>query len=822
LFVDPKGEVLKKRRLGTVLGAVVAAMALLAVPAVSAQAYNPSGGVLYQLGSDACLKGRGNCAIYPKAAELPSGRLVAGFEKATVPASGSAIGETLPVYKSDDFGASWQPLAEVKAPAYLSSDPQYAKYTSNWTNPYFYVLQNDVGALKKGTLLLATIVSGDDAYYTEHKAADPNWVPSNDGDRADLGLALYASTDDGADWSLLNIIASGGWQGGSAGALGANISAANTHREIDPIWEPYLMEYQGRLVAYYSDENDYLGYDPATGVPILDPANDTAPDSGGQVLVHKTWDGTAASWSDPVIDVSGTTVSMGGGKTEIGGGRPGMATVVETTDGKWMLTYEYWGGGANIRVKIADDPLKFYADGSAAGEEVSHADGSQGVLPYASGSRGLSWGGSPVLVRLPDGRIVYNAAGSGDVWVNESGRSDGVWTEYRTNQGAGYSRNLTWVSSTGRMLILHNEGTSVLKYGEVDLGGSAGAYYSLVNRTTGQVIGTTNNSTDANLGNGDVPDIRLEDAGSAADPDTQLWHVVPRGNGVTLLNKAGGRAMEVWTGNATVGQRVAQWVDDASTGLWKLVPSTDGYVRLQSTSNSAVFVTGGTAGSSLTLQSSASDGSQEWKLVQVAPTSADLTAPTRSTALVGDSVVAQSTISLDASAANPAGDPLHANVTGHVYALAGASAPALARLAAGEVVDLGTVTFGADQKASVALPVSIAAGETVRIAVQFDETPLLWDSTLVTAAATDPPTGGGDGGNAGSGSGSGDSGSGGTDGSGTGTSATGSTDVAATADTLAHTGSELPVLPAAVAVLLLVAGAAVTVAVRRRRHGGRI
>lgn len=57
------------------------------------------------------------------------------------------VGQTLPVYKSDDSGTTWAKLADVKAPAYLSSDSAYAKYTSNWTNPYLYVLPQDVGNL---------------------------------------------------------------------------------------------------------------------------------------------------------------------------------------------------------------------------------------------------------------------------------------------------------------------------------------------------------------------------------------------------------------------------------------------------------------------------------------------------------------------------------------------------------------------------------------------------------------------------------------------------------------------------------------------------
>ncbi|MGW0580765.1 RICIN domain-containing protein, partial [Streptomyces sp. NPDC002920] len=75
---------MQRKALGKALGTFAAASALLAVPASGAQAYNPSGGTLYQLGSEPCLKGRGNCAIYPKSAQLPSGRLVASFEKSTV------------------------------------------------------------------------------------------------------------------------------------------------------------------------------------------------------------------------------------------------------------------------------------------------------------------------------------------------------------------------------------------------------------------------------------------------------------------------------------------------------------------------------------------------------------------------------------------------------------------------------------------------------------------------------------------------------------------------------------------------------------------
>lgn len=604
-------QAVQGRRAAKALGTFIAAAAILAIPMTTgAQAYNPTGGILYQLGNEPCLKGRGNCAVYPKSAQLPSGRLVASFEKSTVvAATGSADRQTLPVYKSDDHGTTWQPLSEVKAPAYLSSDRQYAKYTSNWTNPYLYTLPQDVGNLKQGTLLLASVVSGDDQYYREHKAADPSWTPSNDGDRGDLAIALYSSTDEGASWKVVNVIATGGWQGGSAGAIGQNIAAANTHQQVDPVWEPYLMVYQGQLVCYYSDENDYTGFNATTGVPTLDPANTTATDSHGQILAHRTWDGRSAQWSVPVVDIAGLTQSVGGGRTQIGGGRPGMANVVRTADGKWLLTFEYWGGGANTRYVVADNPLQFYR-GSPTGEAVTS-------LPVDTGSRPLATGGSPVVIRLPGGRLVYNAAGSGNVWVNESGRSDGTWKEYQTTSKAGYSRSLQYVDGTGRIAILNNQGTSTIAYAEVDLGQSGGAYYQLVNRRTGQVIGTGNKTNDANIGNADVPDVVLEAPGSAANPDTQHWHVVTEPNGgVTLLNKSGGRAAAVWTGNATAGQRIGQWVDNSATGSWNLVKTTDGFYKLQSVRNTNLYLTGPSDGAPLTLENALTDGSQDWELVQ--------------------------------------------------------------------------------------------------------------------------------------------------------------------------------------------------------------
>lgn len=706
------------------LGAFTLAAAVLGGTALSAQAYVPQSGVLYQLdAAQPCLKGRGNCAIYPKSAQLPSGRIVAAFEESIVAASGGAAGQDMPVFKSDDDGDTWQPLSRVGAPASLSSHPQYAKYTSNWTNPYLYVLPQAVGDLAAGTLLLATVVSGEDEYYKERKAADPNWLPSNDGDRRDVAIALYASTDEGASWSVRSIVAAGGWQGGSAGAKGENIAAANTNRQVDPVWEPHVIVREGKLVVYYSDENDYLGFDATTGVAIVDPANATAPDSIGQVLVHRTWDGRSSSnWGPITVDVPGYTEDRGAGKTQIGGGRPGMTTVAPTSDGKWILTFEYFGGGDDVHYKIGDDPLRFFASGDADGDSISD-------LSRAPGSGTLARGGSPVLVPLPDGRILYNGANSGNIWINESGRSDGAWTEYQTPLGGGYSRNLQYVQSTGRVVILQatwgGPGTeATIRNGEVDLGDSQGAYYQLVNRKTGQVLGTGGNDNDDNIGNSDVPSVASEAASTAAG-DSQFWHLTKKSGGAyTLLNKAGGREAAIWGGGGYSGQRIGQWVDNTAAGLWNLVPAADGHVRFQATRNTALYLSGGGASSPVTLQPSATDGSQDWKLIQLAPTAPTLTAGTRSERLIGtDQVAPGAVMTLDATATNRSGAANHAGASGHVYAITGEA-----------VTDLGIVAFDSAQRGTVTLPASLTSGTSTRIAVVFDSGPLIWDTVAVRQA----------------------------------------------------------------------------------------
>lgn len=569
-----------RRRLTRVAAALAGVLGLVAglslATAPSASAYQPTQQTAFTAQNPSSCN-KSPCILYPKSAQLPSGRLVMAFEDS----EGPVVGQTLPIYKSDDNGDTWQRLTDLKAPAYLTSDSAYAAYTSNWTNPYFYVLPQSIGGLAAGTLLLADVVSGAD---------------SGGGNRQNIAVVLYASTDQGADWSVVSTIATG------------------PNQAHDPVWEPYLMMYQGQLVCYYSDENDYLGYDSTTGAATIDPDNATATDSGGQILAHRTWNGSG-SWSSPVVDVAGDTVAMGGGKTEIGGGRPGMTNIVPTSDGKWLLTYEYWGGGDSVRYKVAGSPLQFYATGGADGTGISS-------LPVSSGSGALATGGSPVVVARPDGSLVYNAAGSGDVWVDSSGSSTGAWKEYKTSMPSGYSRDLQYVRGTGQMMIIRAPwGTGPVTYAQADLGNSNGVYYALVNRATGQVLSPQTGKTQDAAFTGNAPDIITQARNDANSG--QWWHLARKGSAVTLLNKAGGRAVGIWQGNASAGTDLAQWVDDGGADkLWNLVPTSDGYYQLRSSANTSLYATGATAGAAVDLETAvdvntnpAGAHAQQWQLV---------------------------------------------------------------------------------------------------------------------------------------------------------------------------------------------------------------
>ena len=85
--------------------------------------------------------------------------------------------------------------------------------------------------------------------------------------------------------------------------------------------------------------------------------------------------------------------------------------------------------------------------------------------------------------------------------------------------------------------------------------------------------------------------------------------------GTTLLNKSGGRAAAIWT-----GQRHGRPADrpvgrQQRHRQLEPVKTSDGFYKLQSVKNTSLYLTGASDGAPLTLQNAATDGSQDWELV---------------------------------------------------------------------------------------------------------------------------------------------------------------------------------------------------------------
>jgi len=256
---------------------------------------------------------------------------------------------------------------------------------NNWGlryQPFLYVLPTNIGGFPTGTVLLAG-----------------NSIPTN---LSNTQIDLYASRDSGKSWSFVSHIAAGG--------------EALPDNGLTPVWEPFLMLYEGQLVAYYSDQRD--------------PAH-------GQKLVHQT-SRDLHHWAAPVDDVAYAEYTA----------RPGMTTVTHLPNGQWMMTYEYGGGPGfstysfPVYYRIADSPLQF---NDSIGEPVVSKDGTQPTSsPY------VVW--SPVGGRL--GTIVVSSGTYSEVFVNQELGKVGAWEKMATPEGVSYSRHLRVLQDPSRLLIM--------------------------------------------------------------------------------------------------------------------------------------------------------------------------------------------------------------------------------------------------------------------------------------------------------------------------------------------------------------------------------
>ena len=422
------------------------------------------GNILYDPGAEADYNGTlfpNYGSNYPRSVQLQyqtgtraqyNGTLLATYRKAVKDETESV---TLPIRRSVDDGRTW--TSPATSPFAVSSKQgKQGQYAYGLGNPFLYELPEQVGDMPPGTLLLATI------------AADMN--VSGDPDRGSntmLYLSLFRSDDAGFTWREVGDIAKGAGAG-------------------NPLWEPYLIAYAGKLYCFYSDERPWKD-----GKLALDASgNPTVAEDGSQVLTHQTTtDGS--TWSQPTLDVDGTVAVQNGTNP-----RPGMAVVRQLPNKKWMLTYEVPGLG-HESYKISDTPDSWPSP-TSMGSTISGSSA-----------------GSPYWIVLPDGRTVYNTANHVGTYVNPDTTGNNflskpAWNYLNSVMPNGYSRTLQYNYRTGRVNIFRGLGswdyaaTSHLKqttpnnnpsdgplpisYGEVNLGNSRGSYYKITNALTGTAL----------------------------------------------------------------------------------------------------------------------------------------------------------------------------------------------------------------------------------------------------------------------------------------------------------------------------------------------
>lgn len=311
--------------------------------------------------------------LYARTVELADGVLLATWENY----SPEPPLVYFPIYKSIDGGETWTHISNVT--------DQHNGWGLRY-QPYLYLLPEPIANYEAGTIFL----SG-------------NSIPTN---LSQTQIDLYASTDGGVTWEFVSSIASGG--------------EAEPTNGLTPIWEPFLMLYEGSLVVYYSDQRD--------------PAH-------GQKLVHQT-STDLVHWADPVDDVAYANYTA----------RPGMTTVTQLPNGKYIMTYEYGGGPTASSsyqfpayYRIADNPLEFNA---AEGYPII-ADGVQPTSsPY------VTW----TPVGGVNGTILVSTGSYSQIFVNKQLGAVDAWVEVATPESISYSRSLRVLKTDPELLLIAGGG----------------------------------------------------------------------------------------------------------------------------------------------------------------------------------------------------------------------------------------------------------------------------------------------------------------------------------------------------------------------------
>ncbi|KAJ9119793.1 hypothetical protein QFC24_005505 [Naganishia onofrii] len=276
-----------------------------------------------------------------------------------------------PIYSSTNNGKKWSNYSSV----HDQVNGVGLKY-----QPDLYELPRDIGNFKEGTILLAG-----------------NSIPR---DLSTTQIDLYASTDKGKTWKFISHIANGG--------------VALPNNGETPVWEPRLMEYNGKIICYYSDQRD---------------------PKYGQKMVHQITS-DLYNWGPVVDDVTSPVYDH----------RPGMPTVAHLPNGQYIMTYEFYGAPETafaVYYKLSDDPTTF---GSKQGQVIRSQDGTVPV-------------GSPFIVWTPagpdeNGTLVVSASSNSEVFLNSKLGAADAWIKVATDSPAAYTRGELVLKDSKRVALI--------------------------------------------------------------------------------------------------------------------------------------------------------------------------------------------------------------------------------------------------------------------------------------------------------------------------------------------------------------------------------
>ncbi|KAK1985883.1 family 93 glycoside hydrolase [Colletotrichum cereale] len=303
--------------------------------------------------------------LYARAVQLKSDDLIATWENY----SPEPPIVHFPIFRSQDGGATWAEIGRVQ------------DTVNGWGlryQPMLYELPAAFAGLPAGALLLVG-----------------NSIPT---DLSLTKLDVYASTDGGVNWKFQSAIASGG--------------EARPTNGLTPVWEPFLMLHNDKLIAYYADQRD----------PKF-----------GQKLAHATTT-DLKTWSPVINDVADTTSYEA---------RPGMPVVAKLPNNDFLFAFEVCGtDGCRVHYRLTADPENVLAAADVA-------------LVSDKGTRPVS---SPFVVWTPvggaNGTIVLSGGSPSNIFVNRALGAPGAWVELAVPQPNAYSRSLAVVGDGSKIAII--------------------------------------------------------------------------------------------------------------------------------------------------------------------------------------------------------------------------------------------------------------------------------------------------------------------------------------------------------------------------------